>query len=135
MTDTTERSSTRERETVERYLRFWNAETAAEQRDLASVTFTDDIQYCAPIGLLSGPQALMDFRNQAAERLGTVVFRLRGEPDFHHDRARLRWEIEARGERPFAAGADVLVFDQDGRVGSVTAFLDQAPEGFDPHAH
>jgi hypothetical protein len=29
----------------------------------------------------------------------------------------------------------VIVLASDGRISSITAFLDRAPEGFDPHAH
>lgn len=50
------------------------------------------------------------------------------------DRARLRWEILRVGQS-LAEGTDVIVVDDQGRVESVTAFLDRAPEGFDPHAH
>lgn len=121
--------------TVERYLRFWNAATPEEQRRLAAETFTDGVQYHAPIGILRGVQALVDFRDQAVDHLGSVTFHRRGDVQVHHDRARLLWRIEARGQEEFAAGVDVLTFDADGRVSSVTAFLDRAPEGFDPHAH
>jgi hypothetical protein len=66
--------------------------------------------------------------------MGAASFRSRQEPEFHHDRARLKWEIMV-GDTSFAEGTDVLAFDADGRIDSVTAFLDRAPEGFDPHAH
>lgn len=66
--------------------------------------------------------------------MGTVTFRQRQDPELQHGRARLMWEIDAAG-KSFAAGTDVLVFDPDGRISSVSAFLDRAPEGFDPHAH
>lgn len=123
---------------IERYLEFWNAGTPAEQQRLASETFTDDVCYRAPIGVLTGPYALIGFRDQFAGHMGEVAFRRRDEPgvaEVHHDRARLRWELEAGGKNPFAAGTDVLEFDAEGRIAAVTAFLDQAPEGFDPHAH
>jgi hypothetical protein len=132
MTETT--TSTHEA-TVERYLRFWNAATPDEQRRLAAETLADDIEYRAAIGLLDGTQALIDFRDQARGHLGDVSFHRRGEVQVHHDRARLPWRIEARGQETFATGVDVLSFGADGRVSSVVAFLDKAPDGFDPHAH
>lgn len=135
MSETTAPSGTHHDATLERYLRFWNAGTPEEQHRLAAEIFTDDIGYHAPVGILSGPQALIDFRDEFARHMGSVAFRRREEPQIHHDRARLRWEIEAGGERSFAAGTDVLTFGPDGRIGSITTFLDRAPEGFDPHAH
>lgn len=120
--------------TLDRYIRFWNAGAPDEQHRLAGETFTEDIQYHAPVGVLRGAQALIDFRDQFAEHMGTVAFRQRQDPELQHGRARLRWEIEVAG-KSFAAGTDVLVFDSEGRISSVSAFLDRAPEGFDPHAH
>ncbi|MGP4114785.1 nuclear transport factor 2 family protein [Streptomyces sp. 4N509B] len=120
---------------VDGYLRFWNAEAPEEQRRLASATFTDDVEYRAPVGVLSGPSALMGFREQFAGHMGAVVFRARRDPEIHHGRARLLWAIDADGKEPFATGTDVLVLDADGRISAITTFLDQAPEGFDPDAH
>ncbi|MFD2764936.1 nuclear transport factor 2 family protein [Micromonospora eburnea] len=122
-------------ETIERYVRFWNTEKPDEQRDLAAETFTDEVGYHAVIGVFTGRQALIGFHDQFTGRMPTAVFRPREEPQVHHDRARLMWEIEIDEGKPFAAGTDVLVFDPDGRISSVTVFLDRAPEGFDAHAH
>ncbi|HEX6446592.1 MAG TPA: nuclear transport factor 2 family protein [Streptosporangiales bacterium] len=133
MTETT--ALTSHEATVDRYLRFWNAATPDEQRRLAAETLAEDIEYRAPIGLLEGTQALIDFRDQVTGHLGSLSFHRRGDVQVHHDRARLPWRIEARGEETFAAGIDVLTFGPDGRIRSVVAFLDKAPEGFDPHAH
>ncbi|MCF6521742.1 nuclear transport factor 2 family protein [Streptomyces sp. JJ36] len=122
---------------LEQYVRFWNAGTEEEQRRLAAAAFTDDVEYRAQIGVLSGAQALMDFRNQFADHMGTVALRPRRQPEVHHDRARFQWEIltgDGAGES-FATGTDVLQFEEDGRISSVTVFLDRAPEGFDPEAH
>ncbi|MFJ8577947.1 nuclear transport factor 2 family protein [Micromonospora sp. NPDC093277] len=122
-------------ETIDRYVRFWNAEKPDEQRELAAETFTDDVEYCAVIGVFAGREALIGFHGQFTQHMPTAVLHRREEPQVHHDRARLRWEIEVDEGKAFAAGTDVLVFDPDGRISSVTAFLDRAPEGFDAHAH
>ncbi|MGW1801491.1 isomerase [Streptomyces sp. NPDC001984] len=126
---------------LDRYVRFWNASTEAEQRSLAAETFADRVEYHAEIGVLTGAQALMDFRDQFLDHMGTASLQLRARPRFHHDRARLQWEIvtgepDGHGEgRSFATGTDVLVLDGNGRITSVTTFLDRAPEGFDSAAH
>ncbi|MFF4114362.1 hypothetical protein ACFY0P_12930 [Streptomyces sp. NPDC001714] len=41
----------------------------------------------------------------------------------------------ADSDTSLATGTDVLRLDTDGRISSVTVFLDRAPEGFDPAAH
>jgi hypothetical protein len=121
--------------TIERYVRFWNAEFAGDQRRLAAMTFTDDVEYHAPIGDLRAAESLIDFRNEFAGQMGAVAYRLREEPDVVGDRARVRWEIRVGDDlgTSFAEGTDVLVFGDDGRIISATTFLDRAPEGFDPH--
>ncbi|HEX6499701.1 MAG TPA: nuclear transport factor 2 family protein [Micromonosporaceae bacterium] len=132
---TTAPSSTEHEAVVERYLRFWNAGTPEERQRLASATFTDDVEYHAVVGVLTGPQALIDFRDQFTGHVGDATFRRREAPQIHHGRARLMWEIEIGSGEPFAAGTDVLVFDPENRISSVTVFLDRPPVGFDPHAH
>ncbi|WP_406054474.1 nuclear transport factor 2 family protein [Kribbella sp. NBC_00889] len=114
---------------VQRYVEFWNAASPDEQRKLAAATFAGQIAYHAPVGILHGTDELIGFRNQFAEHSPGYVFRLRSEPETHHDRARVRWELMV-GDTSFATGTDVLEFDHDGRIVTVTGFLDRAPEGF-----
>ncbi|MCK8434940.1 isomerase [Streptomyces sp. D2-8] len=137
MTETTARSEHLVERQLDRYVRFWNAGTEQEQRELAAATFTDGVEYRAEIGILNGAQALMDFRNQFVAHMGTAALRLREQPQVHHHRARLRWQIltEDGAGAPFATGTDVIRLDEDGMIDSVTAFLDRAPAGFDPEAH
>lgn len=116
---------------VQQYVDFWNAGTAAERRELAASTFADGVTYHAPVGVLREVEGLIDFRNQFAEHQPEYVFRQRAEPDRHHDRARLQWELVVGGTS-FATGTDVLELDADGRIASISGFLDRAPEGF-PH--
>lgn len=122
--------------TIQSYVRFWNADLAGDQRRLASASFADDVEYHAPIGALHAAESLIEFRNEFAGQMGPVEYRLREEPDVLDDRARLRWEILVGTglATSFAEGTDVLVFDEHGRIASVTTFLDRAPVGFDPHA-
>jgi hypothetical protein len=120
---------------IERYVDFWNAEFAGDQQRLASLTFADRVEYHAPIGVLHGADAMIDFRNEFALHQEGVRFRLTAAPEVLDDRARLRWEILVGPDGvSFAAGTDVVQFDGDGRIGSVSAFVDRAPVGFDPHA-
>ena len=116
------------RAATDRYLRFWNAGQPAEE------TFVHDVEYAAPIGVLRGPAALIDFRDQFTGHVAGAELHPIGEAEAHHDRARLRWEIIVAGER-FAAGTDVIRVGGDGRIEAVTSFLDQEPEGFGDHDH
>jgi hypothetical protein len=120
---------------IGRYVDFWNAEFAGDQKRLASLTFTDGVEYHAPIGVLRGAGAMIEFRNEFAHHQDGVRLRLTADPEVLDDRARLRWEILVGPDQsPFAAGTDVVLFGEDGRISSVGAFVDRAPAGFDPHA-
>jgi hypothetical protein len=121
--------------TVERYVRFWNTGKPDEQQELAAETFIEDVRYHAEIGVFTGRQALIDFHDQFTSHMTDAVLKRREAPQLHHDRARHTWEIEVGDGKSFATGTDVLVFAADGRISEITAFLDRAPEGFDPHAH
>jgi len=114
--------------TLQEYVAFWNTSAEDEQRDLAT-TFADHIVYRAPIGILTGVDELIGFRNQFAEHSPGYEFRLRTDPQIHHDRARLQWELIVDGTS-FATGTDVLELDITGRIAAVAGFLDRAPEGF-----
>jgi hypothetical protein len=119
---------------VDRYVAFWNAGTPAEQSRLAAETFADDVRCHVPIGVMRGAEELIGFRDRFAQHAPDYAFRPRSEPEAHHDRARLQWEI-VTGAGTFATGTDVLEVDASGRIAAVTGFLDRAPEGFDPDAH
>lgn len=114
---------------VEQYVAFWNATNADEQQRPAATPFSDQLSYYAPVGVLRGIDELIGFRNQFAQHSPDYVFRPRTQPQAHHGRARLQWELVVAGES-FATGTDVLELDDDGRIVAITTFLDRAPEGF-----
>jgi hypothetical protein len=120
-------------DTVEGYLRFWNAD-AAERLTIGSGLFAPDVVQRAPVGVMTGVAGLSAFASQFSSHMGGYAFIARRQPDIHHDRARLQWEIRV-GESSFAEGTDVLEGDADGRITSISTFLDRAPEGFDPETH
>jgi hypothetical protein len=121
------------------YLRFWNAGSRDDADRLAQRVFTDGVEYRAHIGVLQGARALLDFREQFVSHVGGVALRMREQPQLHHDRARLEWELvtgaEGEADTLFATGTDVIHLEEDGRISAVTVFLDRAPEGFGAAAH
>jgi hypothetical protein len=119
---------------VDRYVAFWNATDANERQRLADTTFSDNVSNHAPIGVLRGVDELIGFRNQFAQHSPGYQFRARSEPQTHHGRARLQWELVVDG-KSFATGTDVLQLDDGDRITAIVGFLDRAPEGFDPAAH
>ncbi|CAM3027197.1 isomerase [Saccharomonospora xinjiangensis] len=114
---------------ITQYAAFWNAGTSEEQRRIADDVFIDEIEYRAVPGVWHGVNSMISFRDQFVDHVGAVTYRARTEPDHHHDRARLRWELVLADGTSFAEGTDILAFNADGRITSVTAFLDRAPAG------
>lgn len=119
---------------VDRYVEFWNAETPGEQRRTADAAFAEDVCSHVLLGVWRGVGQLSAFRDEFAKRVPGFEFRPRTAPDAHRDRARLPWEVVV-GEKRIAAGTDVLVLDETGRIASVTGFVDEFPEGFDLDNH
>ncbi|ACQ80088.1 isomerase [Beutenbergia cavernae DSM 12333] len=118
-----------------RYVQFWNTEPPEVQTRLGTEVFTADVEYHAVPGVLTGAPALVDFRTQFVGHVGPATFRPRHEADHHHDRIRLAWEIVLEDGTSFAEGTDTIVVAPDGKIRSVTSFLDRAPEGFDADGH
>ncbi|MFC7403679.1 isomerase [Georgenia alba] len=119
--------------TAQEYVRFWNL-PPQEQRSLGRSLFTPDVLRTTPVGVGTGVEDMVDFSTQFATHVGDYEFRSRAEPDAHHDRVRVPWELLAGGGS-FAEGTDVLTLDDAGRITTIVGFLDRAPEGFDHHAH
>ena len=61
------------------------------------------------------------------ERFPGYHFRRIGEIDRHHDRLRFAWELAPEGGPVFAGGVDFGVVAADGRLKTITGFIDHAP--------
>ncbi|MBH0120373.1 nuclear transport factor 2 family protein, partial [Rhodococcus sp. CX] len=69
MTETTSKSERFElSDTIERYVRFWNPGAGDA---LTAETLAEDVEYCAPVGVLTGQAALVDFRRQFTDHMGS----------------------------------------------------------------
>ncbi|WP_230207622.1 nuclear transport factor 2 family protein [Microlunatus sp. Gsoil 973] len=134
-TEITQRSESLDQgEVLQHYIEFWNAETPELQRSVAGSIFHEPLEYHAPVGVLTGAESLIEFRTQFIDHMGSASLVVRRTPETHHDRARLLWEIQLAGGESFASGTDVIAFTTDGRICSISSFLDRAPEHF-PHQH
>jgi len=61
------------------------------------------------------------------ERFPGYKFRRTGAIDLHHDRVRFSWELAPAGGPVFADGVDFGVIAADGRLQTITGFIDHAP--------
>ena len=113
---------------IDRYIAIWNETDPARRRDLIAQTWTEDASCLDPLLSGDGPEGIDAMVRGVQERFPGHRFRRTGEVDGHHDRVRFGWElIDTASNAPLIAGVDFGVVAADGRLRTITGFLDQAP--------
>lgn len=111
---------------IDDYVSIWNESDPARRRALIEAAWTPDGTYVDPLmageghggfdDMIQGVQA--QYPNHRLERTSAV--------DTVGDRVRFGWAlVNATTETPLAAGVDFGLLGLDGRLRSVTGFLDQ----------
>ncbi|MCX4863534.1 nuclear transport factor 2 family protein [Streptomyces sp. NBC_00257] len=115
-------------EAVQRYFAAWNAATDEELAKAVAAAFTEGATYTDPLADVRGHEELAATIDGAHQQFPGFEFRLAGTPDGHHDIVRFGWELvsTADGSAP-VAGFDVIALADDGRITSVSGFLDRVP--------
>ncbi|HYM31998.1 MAG TPA: nuclear transport factor 2 family protein [Candidatus Cybelea sp.] len=113
-------------ELVDRYIATWNETDGARRRALVGKTFTETASYVDPMMLGDGQAGIDAMIAGAQSRFGGMRFRLSGKIDAFKDRVRFSWELGADNRDAYVKGTDFAVI-ADGRLQSVTGFIDQMP--------
>lgn len=113
---------------IDRYLMAWNETDPDQRRRLIAGAFTEDARYLDPLMAGDGRAAIDGMIAAVQERFPGYRFRRKGEVDGHHDRVRFSWELAPEGGPVFVDGTDFAVV-ADGRLATVTGFLDRQPSG------
>jgi hypothetical protein len=114
-------------ETVQSYIAMWNEGDAAARRSLVAQTVTDDATYLDPMLDGSGIDGIARMIGAAREQFPGMSFTLIAGPETHHDRARFSWSLGPSPDETVAAGTDFVTVAEDGRMRSITGFLDVSP--------
>jgi hypothetical protein len=109
---------------VDRYIASWNERDAQTRRALVAATFAEDAEYIDPIMSGHGLEEIDAMIAAAQQQFPGHEFTLAGGPDQHSDRVRFSWLLAPAGEAAVAAGTDFALLAADGRIQSVTGFLD-----------
>jgi hypothetical protein len=109
--------------TVEQYIATWNEADPERRRALAGRVWTDDGSYVDPLMQGQGPDEIAAMIGAAQAQFPGHRFELAFGPDAHHDRVRFAWRLVGDGG-PVAAGTDFATVAGDGRLRSVTGFLE-----------
>ncbi len=113
---------------VERYLNAWNTTDADDLAKAVAAAWTEDGTYTDPLADVAGHDGIAAAIAGAHAQFPGFEFRLIGKVDGHHNIARFGWELvsTADGSAP-AAGFDVITLAEDGRIRTVSGFLDRVP--------
>ncbi|MFH8370950.1 nuclear transport factor 2 family protein [Streptomyces sp. NPDC018031] len=115
---------------IARYFEAWNAPDAETLAKAVAAAWTEDGSYTDPFTDVRGHEQLAAVIAGAHEQFPGFEFRLIGAVDGHHDVVRFGWELVSPtdGSAP-VAGFDVARLAEDGRISSVSGFLDRVPAG------
>jgi len=115
---------------VDGYIAMWNETGDAERRSIIAATWTDDGTYLDPIMSGDGPAAIDAMVAGAQQQFPGARFELTAGPDHHHDRVRFAWRMTGgEGGAELARGVDFATVGDDGRLRSVTGFLEPGAAG------
>jgi hypothetical protein len=109
---------------VKDYIAMWNETDADRRRDLVARTVTDDADYVDPVMEGSGIDGIATMIGAAQSQFPGHRFTLIAGPEAHHDRLRFTWSLAADGAPPVAIGVDFVNLDDDGRMRTITGFLE-----------
>ena len=111
---------------VDTYIAMWNETDPARRRELAARTVADDAHYVDPLMQGDGIDGISAMIGAAQGQFAGHRFALASGPDTHHDRVRFSWSLAPDSGPPVAIGVDFAVIAQDGRMRSITGFLEPA---------
>ena len=110
---------------VNRYIEAWNEADGARRRELVAAIWTDDGTYLDPLMSGAGHDSIATMIGLAQEKFPEHRFELSLGPDAHNDVVRFAWSLYGpEGNSPVAGGLDFGVVAEDGRLRSVTGFLE-----------
>jgi hypothetical protein len=113
--------------TVHRYIAVWNETDPARRRALIDLTWSEDASYVDPHFAGEGRDGIDAVVAGVQESFPGLRFELTDGPDAHHDRVRFAWRaLGPNGNGPAAVGVDFATVAPDGRLRSVTGFLEPA---------
>lgn len=107
-----------------RYIAAWDEQDAVRRRALIAAVFTPEATYVDPMMRNVGHEGLDAMIGAVQQQFAGLRFRLHGKQDGHNDVVRFSWALAAEGAEPVAYGTDIVVIAEDGRISSVTGFLD-----------
>jgi hypothetical protein len=109
---------------AERYIDLWNETDGHSRKTLIASAWTEDALYVDPMMKGQGHSEIDALIGAVHNRFPGHRFALDGAPDGHGDRLRFSWTLGVPNAAPIAHGTDFGIVAADGRLKSVSGFLD-----------
>ena len=113
---------------VDRYFAAWNTTDPAQRAGLISESWAEGGTYLDPVADGEGHAGIDAMIAGFQSQFPGLRFYRNAAIDAHHDRLRFSWVLVAPDGPVVAAGTDIAVLSDDGRLRSVTGFFDQVPD-------
>jgi len=114
---------------ADRYLAAWNETDPARRRDLIARTWADSASYADPLMQGTGHGGIDAMIAAVQARFPDFRFTRVTPVDAHGRYLRFTWELGPEGQAALVVGTDFATVDDDGRLQSMTGFIDRAPAG------
>lgn len=112
-----------------RYIAAWNEADPGRRSALVAALWTEDAAYLDPLIQGEGHRGIAALIGGVQARFPDFRFTLSGQPDGYGDRLRFSWDLGPEGGEAVVQGTDFAVLAADGRLRTVTGFLDRVPAG------
>lgn len=109
-----------------RYIELWNERAPQRRREMLAANWTEDATYVDPLMSGDGHDGVDALISGVQQRFPEFRFRLIGEPNGFGDHVRFSWGLGPDVADSPIKGTDFAVL-RDGRIRSITGFLDQVP--------
>lgn len=118
------------KQVAHRYIELWNERAAHRRREMLAANWTADARYADPLMSGNGHDGVEALISGVQQKFPDFKFTLLGEPSGFGEHVRFSWGLGPDGaaDSPIK-GTDFAVLSQDGRIKSITGFLDQVPQG------
>jgi len=110
------------------YIDLWNERAPARRREILAANWTSDARYVDPLMSGDGHDGVDALVAGVQRRFPDFKFKLIGEPNGFGDHVRFSWGLGPDGVDSPIKGTDFALLS-DGRIRSITGFLDQVPAG------
>ena len=110
-----------------RYIELWNETVADRRREILAANWTSDAKYVDPLMSGEGHSGIDTLIAGVQQQFPGFHFALIGQPNGYGDHIRFSWGLGPQGADSPIKGTDFATV-RNGKICSVTGFLDQVPQ-------